>query len=200
MASTSTAPLPIPFSRAAIQRQFPFQCSGGNRSPESDQATVHNASNAPSAASSSLSSSSASSASVGASLSSRTSTSSLLPSDTPGSKGKMEVEPQSPPPKVKSTADKRALAKAAAASRRAQQQSQQRASSAASPSATSPNGARCKETSSAGSPTPTPGDELAEWIVPQRAKPGRKPSKDEPLTKRQAQNRASQRACECALE
>ncbi|PWN27026.1 hypothetical protein BDZ90DRAFT_183842 [Jaminaea rosea] len=31
-------------------------------------------------------------------------------------------------------------------------------------------------------------------VVPQRAKPGRKPSQEEPLTKRQAQNRASQRA------
>ncbi|KAJ9480288.1 BZIP domain-containing protein [Pseudozyma hubeiensis] len=33
-----------------------------------------------------------------------------------------------------------------------------------------------------------------EWILPARAKPGRKPSETEPLTKRKAQNRASQRA------
>ncbi|CAO1636711.1 unnamed protein product [Sympodiomycopsis kandeliae] len=45
-------------------------------------------------------------------------------------------------------------------------------------------------TSQAGSPTPSGAD----WVVPQRAKPGRKPSQEEPLTKRQAQNRASQRA------
>ncbi|SPO27025.1 uncharacterized protein UTRI_10486_B [Ustilago trichophora] len=33
-----------------------------------------------------------------------------------------------------------------------------------------------------------------EWVLPARAKPGRKPSETEPLTKRKAQNRASQRA------
>lgn len=33
-----------------------------------------------------------------------------------------------------------------------------------------------------------------EWVLPARAKPGRKPSVTEPLTKRKAQNRASQRA------
>ncbi|SJX62581.1 uncharacterized protein SRS1_10765 [Sporisorium reilianum f. sp. reilianum] len=33
-----------------------------------------------------------------------------------------------------------------------------------------------------------------EWVLPARAKPGRKPSESEPLTKRKAQNRASQRA------
>ncbi|CDR98749.1 hypothetical protein [Sporisorium scitamineum] len=54
--------------------------------------------------------------------------------------------------------------------------------------------------SSALAPTPThaSGSPLVqpskEWVLPARAKPGRKPSETEPLTKRKAQNRASQRA------
>ncbi|WFC99659.1 hypothetical protein MYAM1_002404 [Malassezia yamatoensis] len=47
------------------------------------------------------------------------------------------------------------------------------------------------------SPTPSAGDVVQpskEWVLPARGKPGRKPAAEVPLTKRKAQNRASQRA------
>ncbi|WFD43957.1 hypothetical protein MPSI1_002622 [Malassezia psittaci] len=47
------------------------------------------------------------------------------------------------------------------------------------------------------SPSPSPSDVVQpskEWVLPARGKPGRKPAAEVPLTKRKAQNRASQRA------
>lgn len=84
---------------------------------------------------------------------------------------------------VKSSAAKRANAKAAAANKKAATQAMSREESV-DPSAAG----------GSASPTPAPGEEGGDWVVPTRAKPGRKPSQEEPLTKRQAQNRASQRA------
>ncbi|PWN19556.1 hypothetical protein BCV69DRAFT_284185 [Microstroma glucosiphilum] len=93
--------------------------------------------------------------------------------------------------RVKSSAAKRASAKAAAATKKAAAAARGDEDSRTS---RAPHGeGSSSRSTAAASPTPGP-DAKGDWVVPQRAKPGRKPSQEEPLTKRQAQNRASQRA------
>ncbi|TKY86219.1 hypothetical protein EX895_005044 [Sporisorium graminicola] len=62
-------------------------------------------------------------------------------------------------------------------------------SSTSSSSVTAPTAAAKKDATAGPLVQPS-----KEWVLPARAKPGRKPSETEPLTKRKAQNRASQRA------
>ncbi|CAO1633703.1 unnamed protein product [Parajaminaea phylloscopi] len=197
MTSTAASPLPIPFSRShSGSTAHPQALNGSAVLKQQSRALYHSALadlpgktvTAPSAASSPPSTASISS-SVGSSSSSsafapRTPTDMPTAAPLGSHTGKTAADN-----KIKSSAAKRASAKAAAAAKKA-------ATTATTAASTASSSSQASRSGSAGSPTPTPGasDNGNEWVVPQRAKPGRKPSQDEPLTKRQAQNRASQRA------